>query len=84
MLWGGFARGSPACVFIESKLNAEGYITIINRDMLPSDRKIIGPHFTFLEDNDPKHGGPRESLKVENGLIGIRSDASAFLQRART
>jgi len=65
MLWGAIARGRPAAMcFIEGKLNADGYIDILNRDMLPSARKIIGPTFTFLEDNDPKHGGPRGSLKV--------------------
>jgi len=34
--------------------------------MVPSAHKIIGKHFIYLEDNDPKHGGPRGSLKVRN------------------
>jgi len=31
--------------------------------MLPSAHRIIGHHFFFLEDNEPKHGGPRRSKK---------------------
>jgi len=59
MLWGAIARRRPAAMcFVEGKLNADGYIDILNRDMLPSARKIIGPHFSFIEDNDPKQGGP--------------------------
>ena len=69
MLWGAIARGrSAAMCFIEGKFNADGYIDILTRDMLPSACKIIGPHFTFLKDNDAKHGGPRGSLKVRDWI----------------
>ncbi len=37
-------------------MNAEVYIDILARNLKPSARKLkLGPKFTFMQDNDPKH-----------------------------
>ncbi len=59
MLWGGIAHSVPASMqIIEGKFKAKDYIAILNRKVLPKARGIIRPNFIYLEDNDPKHGGP--------------------------
>jgi len=65
VLWGGMAKYVPAELhFIEGNMNADKYLEILNNYMLPSALRIVGKDFIYLEDNDPKHGGPRGSLKV--------------------
>ena len=51
-------------VFIEEKLNGEGYIDILRDHMLPTAHRLIGQEFIFQEDNGPQHAGEKRGCKI--------------------
>ncbi len=57
MVWGCFsASGVGNLVFIEGTLNKEGYVKILQDNVLQSPEKMgLGHHFKFWRYNDPKH-----------------------------
>lgn len=56
MVWGCFGNNRVGdFIKIEGILKKEGYKTILEENVLPSGRRLIGRGFVFQEDNDPKH-----------------------------
>lgn len=57
MVWGCFsAAGVGNLVFIEGIMNKEGYLKILQDNLLQSAEKMgISKTFKFYQDNDPKH-----------------------------
>ena len=57
MLWGYFSSaGTGALVKIEEKMDGAKYRKILEKNLLPSARKLkLGRKFTFKHNNDPKH-----------------------------
>jgi hypothetical protein len=56
MVWSCFSTtGTGELYFIDGRLNAAGYQTILQDAMLPSARKLIRRNFLYQQDNDPKH-----------------------------
>jgi len=52
--------------FYRREIVGKGYQDLLRDVMLPNARQLLGRNFYFLEDNDPKHGGPRGSVVVKN------------------
>jgi len=52
--------------FIDGKLTDIRYIEILERSMLPSARRVVGRHYIYQEDNDPKHAGDRGCKLVKD------------------
>ena len=56
MVWGCFGGGSVGdLVKIDGILKKEGYKRILQKNAIPSGKKLIGKEFIFMHDNDPKH-----------------------------
>lgn len=56
MIWGCFGNNQVGdLIIIEGILRKEGYKKILEENVLPSGRRLIGRGFVFQEDNDPKH-----------------------------
>ncbi len=57
MVWGCFsARGTGRLHIIEGRMNGEMYRDILDKNLLPSTRKLkMKRGWTFQQDNDPKH-----------------------------
>ena len=55
-VWGCISAGGVGdLVRIDGIMNAEKYRQILIHHAIPSGRRLIGPRFTFQQDNDPKH-----------------------------
>jgi len=65
MVWASIAI-TGTIHFIERKLLGKVIRDLLKDVMLPKARQLFGRNFYFLEDNDPKHGGPRGSVVVKN------------------
>ncbi len=59
MVWGCLsARGTGRLHIIEGRMNGEMYRDILDKNLLPSTRKLkMKRGCTFQQDNDPKHKG---------------------------
>jgi len=69
MVWASIAITMPGTIhFIEGKLLGEGYRDLLRDVMLPNARQLLGHNFYFLDDDDPKHCGPRGSVFVTNSI----------------
>lgn len=57
MVWGCMAgKGVGRLDFIDTKMNADVYVDLLDRNLKQSVREIGLPrNFTFMQDNDPKH-----------------------------
>ena len=57
MLWGCFtSSGTGNLQHVEGKMDAVKYQEILGEKVMPSVRKLkLGRHWTFQQDNDPKH-----------------------------
>lgn len=56
MVWGCFGgERSGDLIQIKGIMNKEQYHSILQRHAIPSGLRILGPNFTFQQDNDPKH-----------------------------
>ena len=57
MLWGCFASSGTGKLYrVEGKMNSIKYQEILGENVMPSVRKLkLGRHWTFQQDNDPKH-----------------------------
>lgn len=57
MVWGSLASsGVGELEFIDVKMNSEVYVDILANNLKKSAKKLkMGPRFTFMQDNDPKH-----------------------------
>lgn len=64
MVWGCFsARGTGRLHIIEGRMNGEMYRDILDKNLLPSTRKLkMKRGWTFQQDNDPKHKA-KETMK---------------------
>lgn len=78
MIWGCFENNRVGdIVKIEGILRKEGYKRILEDNVLPSGRRLIGRGFVFQEDNDPKHSSKccrrflekKEKRRVLNYMI---------------
>ncbi len=49
------ASGLDKLHFIDGTMNLEMYVEILQRQMLPSARKLLGRLYIFQHDNDAKH-----------------------------
>lgn len=65
MIWGCFcSQGTGKIKIIEKTLNSDGYIRILEEQMLPSSEKFFNSNFIFQDDNAPCH----KSKKVESWI----------------
>lgn len=56
MVWGCFSSaGVGDLIRIDGIMNKEKYRQILEEHTLPSGLRLIGPGFTLMQDNDPKH-----------------------------
>ena len=56
MVWGCFSRaGVGDLVLVDGTMNKEKYLSILEDNMLPSAHRLIGPDFTYQQDNAPCH-----------------------------
>ena len=56
LVWGRMAfAGVGNLHFIEEIMNADLYKSLLSQQMMPSAAKLLGRHFVFQHDNDPKH-----------------------------
>jgi transposase len=56
MIWGCFSWYGPGPIYwIKQKLNADGYVDILNDVMLEYAESTMPPRWSFQQDNDPKH-----------------------------
>lgn len=56
MVWGCFSSsGVGDLTRVIGRMNKEAYHTILEENVLPSGRRLIGEGFVFQQDNDPKH-----------------------------
>lgn len=56
LVWGCFSfAGTGDLCRIEGIMRKENYLKILQENILPSGLRLIGPNFTFMHDNDPKH-----------------------------
>ena len=53
------ASGVGNLHFIDGIMNAECYEEILSTQMLPSASELLGHHYAFQHDNDPKHTAKR-------------------------
>ena len=54
-MWGGISwHGRTPIVIFEGKMNAEGFIEVLENGCLPFIRQVLPDH-RFMQDNDPKH-----------------------------
>ena len=71
MVWGAFSgHGMGDLINIESILTKERYKTILEDHAIPSGLRLIGPGFTLMQDNDPKH-----SSKLCRGFVQEKEEA---------
>ncbi|CAH2101157.1 unnamed protein product [Euphydryas editha] len=60
-VWRCFGNNKPEnLIRITVKLTKEGYFKIIQDSAIPSRLNLIGPDFTFQQDNDRKHSSTRK------------------------
>ncbi len=56
MVWGCMAAsGLGKLHFIDGTMNSEMYVEILQSQMLPSARKLMGRRYIFQHENDPKN-----------------------------
>lgn len=57
MVWGSMSwKGVGKLAFIDDRMDAQMYVDILGKNLLPSTRKLrMGHDFIFQQDNDPKH-----------------------------
>ena len=71
MIWGCFGAGSVGNLYrVQGILNQNGYHSILQRQAIPSGRRLIGANFIMQQDNDPKH----TSKLCKNYLLKKQSD----------
>lgn len=67
MVWGCFGGTNVGdLIKIEGILNKEGYKKILQKNMVSSGTRLIGPGFVFQQDNDPKHSSKLCKNYLEN------------------
>ena len=87
MLWGYFSSaGTGALVKIEEKMDGAKYRKILEKNLLPSARKLkLGQKFIIQHDNDPEHTAkaPLEWLrnKKTRGRLGTNEYLRKRTQR---
>lgn len=58
-VWAGIScKGKTPIVFIEGKMNAIGFIEVLNAGLVPYLNKVDSSP-RFMQDNDPKHSSRR-------------------------
>lgn len=56
MVWGCFAGSQVGdLIHVDGIMKKEHYHSILVHHAIPSGEQLIGPHFIFQQDNDPKH-----------------------------
>ncbi len=55
-VWAGISwKGRTAIVIFDGKMNAPGYVEILQQGLVPFLREKYPNHHQFMQDNDPKH-----------------------------
>ena len=55
MMWGyGSGEGVGPLVRVEGRLNGDGYLHLLSRQLLPYEQ-ALGPELIFMDDNAPCH-----------------------------
>jgi hypothetical protein len=56
MVWGGISvRGVSRLKLIVGKMDAAAYKKILQHNVIPDGKKLLGKGFILQQDNDPKH-----------------------------
>ena len=56
MVWGGISvRGVTRLKLIVGKMDASAYKQILQHNVIPDGKKLLGKGFVLQQDNDPKH-----------------------------
>ena len=60
-VWAGISmRGTTRLILFDGIMDAELYVRILEKALLPSARKLYpGTNYLFMQDNDPKHTSRR-------------------------
>ena len=67
-------RGTTRLILFDGIMDAELYVRILEKALLPSARKLYpGTNYLFMQDNDPKHTSRRaRAFFWKMGLSGGR------------
>lgn len=73
MVWGSMAwNGVGKLTFIDTKMDAELYISILKQNLKSSARKLrLGTNFVFQQDNDPKHTAKKTKEFFEKNHVNV-------------
>lgn len=73
MVWGCMAgKGVGNLTFIDTKMNAEVYVDILNRHLKASAQKLGLPKsFIFMQDNDPKHTSSKAKTFFKEKKVNV-------------
>ena len=63
MIWAGFcATGKSYITFVESTMNSQKYVDMLQSSLVPFANEILGPNFIFQQDNAPCHRAKNTKL----------------------